>query len=120
LVRIQFRDRPVEPVRDGVEIVRKQTGVEVEGHGLRCVTEHLLNSLEVGAGRHGETGCGVPQLVRVSRGSPAFSAVGSKNRGRKLVFRSTTAFGGGKHEIAGRLRCQVRCQLVGEKARDRH
>ena len=64
LVRIQFREGPVELVRNGVEVVGEEACVDVEGHGCRGVPEHLLHRLDVGAGGYGEAGRGVPQLVR--------------------------------------------------------
>ena len=42
-----------EPVRNTVEIVRKEPGIDVERHRRRGVTEHLLHRLDVGACRHG-------------------------------------------------------------------
>jgi hypothetical protein len=59
-----------EPVRNTVEIVRKEPGVDVERHRRRGVTEHLLHRLDVGACRHGEAGRGVTQFVGVSPDSP--------------------------------------------------
>jgi hypothetical protein len=33
LVRIQFHERPVEPVRNGVEVIGEEARIDVEGHG---------------------------------------------------------------------------------------
>jgi hypothetical protein len=101
MVRIQFRERAVEPVRNCVEIVRKQTGIDVEGHGRRCVTEHLLISLDVGAGRHGETGCGVPQLVRREPGQPCLLGGGVEEPRTEVRIAQHPALWSGKHQIAG-------------------
>ena len=116
MVRIQFRERAVEPVRNCVEIVRKQTGIDVEGHGRRCVTEHLLISLDVGAGRHGETGCGVPQLVRREPGQPCLLGGGVEEPRTEVRIAQHPALWSGKHKIAGGLPSQMVRQLVGQEA----
>lgn len=54
MVRIESRVGAVELVRNTVEIVRKETRVDVEGHGRRGVPEHLLYRLGVGACGHSE------------------------------------------------------------------
>jgi hypothetical protein len=92
LVRIQFREGLIESVRNSVEIVGEQACVDVEGHGRGGMAKHLLYSLDVGARCHGETGSGVPQLVRCEPGQPR-PLGGSKNRGRKFVLRSTPPSG---------------------------
>jgi hypothetical protein len=64
LIRIQFREGPVELIRNSIEIVRKEPGVNVECHGRRGVAEHSLHCLDVGACRNCEAGGGVTQFVR--------------------------------------------------------
>jgi hypothetical protein len=71
LVRIwsafQFHKRPVEPARNGVEVIGEEARKDVEGHGGGGVPEHQLNRFDVGAGCYSKAGCGVAHLVRVSR-----------------------------------------------------
>ena len=64
LVRIRSREGPVELVRNGVEVIGEQSGIDIEGHRRGGVPEHLLHCLYVGASGDGKTGRGVPQLVR--------------------------------------------------------
>lgn len=55
----------VESFGDIVQSVIEEVAVEVEGHGRRCVSEHLLHDLHIGAGSNRERRCCVPQVVRV-------------------------------------------------------
>lgn len=64
LVRIRSREGRVELVRNGVEVIGQQSGINIEGHRRGGVPEHLLHCLYVGASGDGKTGRGVPQLVR--------------------------------------------------------
>jgi hypothetical protein len=61
---MQFHKRPVEPVRNGVEVIGEEARVDVEGHGGGGVPEHQLHRFDVGACGYGKAGCGVAQLVR--------------------------------------------------------
>jgi hypothetical protein len=54
LVRIQFCEGTVEPVRNGIKIVGEESGVHIECHGRRCVLEPLLHDFGIGARCHGE------------------------------------------------------------------
>ena len=61
---MRARGSVVETVRDSVEVVVEQPGIDVKGHGRRCMPEHALDGLDVGAGGYGER-CGyVPKFVR--------------------------------------------------------
>jgi hypothetical protein len=52
-----------ETVGDVVETIVEEVAVLVERHGRRLVSEHLLHDLDVGAGRDGQAGGGVTELV---------------------------------------------------------
>ena len=47
-----------------VKVVGKEACVDVKSHGCRRMPEYLLHYLDIGAGRYGQAGRGVPQLVR--------------------------------------------------------
>jgi hypothetical protein len=53
-------DEQVEPGGDVVQVIREQAGVDVERHPRRCVAEHALDRLYVGAGGHGQRCRSVP------------------------------------------------------------
>ena len=57
-----------EGVRHGVEIVREQVGVAVEGHRGARVTEHPLHGLGVRSAADGERRGRVTQVVRSDAG----------------------------------------------------
>jgi hypothetical protein len=56
-------DRFVEPVRNSVQILIEQIGVDVERHRGFGMAEHSLHRLHVGTGANGETGGGVSKIV---------------------------------------------------------
>jgi hypothetical protein len=51
------------------QIVVEQACVDVQCHRHRGMPEHLLHRLDVGPGADGEAGRGVPEIVRVVRGT---------------------------------------------------
>jgi hypothetical protein len=60
--------RCVHRIGHDVQAVTEQVAVEVERHGGRLVPEHLLDHLDICAGRDRQRRRGVPQLVRVKTG----------------------------------------------------
>jgi hypothetical protein len=50
----------VQTVRNVIELVWKQVPIQIESHARRCVPEHLLNELHVGASCDGQRRGRVP------------------------------------------------------------
>jgi hypothetical protein len=71
----------------------------------------MLHGFDIGAGGHGDTGRGVPQLVR--RLAKQFRS--SPQRDRRTVVgnwcSAVRRLRDGEHKIAGRLRGQLHCRI---------
>ena len=120
LVRIRSREGPVELVRNGVEVIGEEAGIDVEGHGGGGVPEHLLHRLDVGASGYGEAGRGVPQLVRRQTRESGLLRGRVEEPRPEVRVAQHPALWSGKHQIAGRLSGEVVRQLVGQEAGDRN
>jgi len=63
-MRLDAPDQLVQPCGHPDDIVVEETRTDVERHRSRSVPEHPLHRPDIGPGRHGQRGGGVPQLMR--------------------------------------------------------
>jgi hypothetical protein len=90
LVRIRSREGPVELVRNGVEVIGEQSGIDIEGHRRGGVPRICCTAFTLAPAAMARLAVMCRSSCGLSPGSPAFLAAGSKKRGRKFVLRSTT------------------------------
>ena len=110
---------PVELGPNGVKIIGEQSGVDVESHGRRGVTEHLLDGLDVRAVGHGQAGGGVSQLGDDAREGYSLGDVPSQppvadRRGQgEGQHPLGVADGGGREDFSGEIGTPTRYVGVG-------
>lgn len=111
----------IEGIGDLIEAVVEQVPVDVHRHGRTGVTEHLLDDLDIRAGRDtGEAGGGVPQLVWMDP-VRADGRHGGVEAGAEDVHpQRTTTADAGEHELTWIFAGNVGVQFVDEKSGNWH